>query len=76
MTRQPGQPKQVKIGSDVWIGTGAVVISDVAPGTIVGAGAVVTKAFEPYSILGGVPAKVIGQRQPGPADGELSQQDK
>ena len=74
MTQQPGQPVQLKIGRDVWIGVGAIVMADVAPGTIVGAGAVVTQVFEPYSILGGVPAKVIGRRgpQPAPERGALS----
>ena len=62
MTEQPGQLQKLTIGSDVWIGTGAIIMSDVAPGTIVGAGAVVTQTFEPYAILGGVPAKVIGRR--------------
>lgn len=57
MTRQPGQPVQVRIGSDVWIGTGAVVLADVAEGSVVGAGAVVTRPFEPYWILVGVPAR-------------------
>jgi hypothetical protein len=67
MKHQPGQPVRLKIGSDVWIGTAAVIMADVAAGTIVGAGAVVTKVFEPYSILGGVPARVIGRRGPQPA---------
>src|SRR5450759_1716991 len=47
MNRQPGQPRKVKIGDDVWIGTAAVILADVAAGRVVGAGAVVTKHFEP-----------------------------
>ena len=52
------------IGHDVWIGTRAVVIDGVTVGTgaIVGAGAVVTKDVEPYSIVAGVPAKTIRMR--------------
>lgn len=64
MNRQPGQPQTVKIGDDVWIGTAAVILADVAAGSIVGAGAVVTKPFEPLCILAGVPAKVIRRRGP------------
>lgn len=52
------------IGNDVWIGTnviikGAVTIGD---GAIVAMGAIVTKDVPPYSIVGGVPAKVIKYR--------------
>lgn len=54
----------VEIGNDVWIGynsvvMGGVVISD---GAIIASGAVVTKDVEPYSIVGGVPAKHIKYR--------------
>lgn len=57
MARQPGQPRQVRIGSDVWIGTAAVILEDVAEGSVVGAGAVVTRVHEPYWVLAGVPAR-------------------
>ncbi len=55
---------EIHIEDDVWIGSNAVITPDVrlAKGTIVGAGAVVTKSTEPYSIVGGVPAKRIGER--------------
>jgi len=65
MHDQPGQPELVAIGSDVWIGSGAVIAADVSRGTIVGAGAVVTKTFPEYAILGGVPAQQIGSRAVG-----------
>lgn len=54
----------VTIGNDVWLGTRCVVLAGVTigDGAIVGAGAVVTKDVEPYAIVAGVPAKVIGQR--------------
>lgn len=52
------------IGNDVWIGYGAIVLSGVTigDGAIIGAGAVVAKDVEPYSIVGGVPAKHIKYR--------------
>ena len=52
------------IGNDVWIGNGAIVINGVTigDGAIIGAGAVVTKNVPPYSIVTGVPAKVIKKR--------------
>jgi len=54
----------VTIGSDVWIGANAVILPGVtvADGTVVSAGAVVTRDTEPYSIVGGVPAARIGMR--------------
>jgi phosphonate metabolism protein (transferase hexapeptide repeat family) len=54
----------VSIGHDVWIGHGAVVLAGrkIGDGAVVAAGAVVAKDVEPYSIVGGVPAKPIGSR--------------
>lgn len=55
---------EIIIGDDVWLGSNCVVTSGVtiATGTVVGAGAVVTRSTEPYSIVGGVPARKIGER--------------
>ena len=52
---------QTTIGNDVWIGEGALIKEGITigNGAIVGAGAVVVKNVSPYSIVGGVPAKVI-----------------
>ena len=52
------------IHDHVWIGVGATVIRGVTigEGAVVCAGAVVTKDVEPYTVVGGVPAKAIGQR--------------
>ena len=60
----PENDLDVEIGDDVWIGCNVTILKGVtvARGTVVAAGAVVTKSFPPYSILGGVPARVIGRR--------------
>lgn len=54
----------IVIGNDVWIGYDAVIMAGVriGDGAIVGTRAVVTKDVEPYSIVGGVPAKEIRKR--------------
>ncbi|MDR7871376.1 MAG: CatB-related O-acetyltransferase [Tissierellaceae bacterium] len=52
------------IGNDCWIGSNAVIMQGVTigDGAIIGAGSVVTKDVQPYSIVGGVPAKFIRYR--------------
>ena len=54
----------IVIGNDVWIGYDAVIMAGVhiGDGSIIGTRAVVTKDVEPYSIVGGVPAKEIRKR--------------
>lgn len=61
---QGEQLGSVIIGQDVWIGCGARVLSNtrIGNGCVVGAGAVVNKSIEDYSIAVGVPAKVIAYR--------------
>lgn len=56
----------IVIGNDVWIGYEAVIFSGVTigGGAVIGARAVVTKDVPPYTIVGGVPAKVIRRRFP------------
>lgn len=54
----------VTIGHDVWIGHGATILPgvNVGNGAVIGAGAVVSKDVAPYTIVGGVPAKLIRER--------------
>lgn len=54
----------IVMGNDVWIGYDAVIMAGVriGDGAIIGTRAVVTKDVEPYSIVGGVPAKEIRKR--------------
>lgn len=52
------------IEDNVWLGRNVIIMHGVRIGkvSIVGAGAIVTKVVEPYSIVGGVPAKLIKKR--------------
>ena len=54
----------VTIGDDVWIGRRVMIMPGVTIGNgcVIGAGAVVTKDIPPYSVAGGVPAKVLKSR--------------
>ncbi|MFZ4779391.1 MAG: acyltransferase [Terrimicrobiaceae bacterium] len=54
----------VSIGDRVWIGYGSLILPGVhiGEGAVVGAGAVVTKDVEPYTIVAGNPARKIGNR--------------
>lgn len=54
----------IVVGSDVWIGYEAVILSGVTigDGAIIGARAVVTRDVPPYAIVGGVPARLIRKR--------------
>lgn len=54
----------VVIGNDVWIGENALIYGGVTigDGAIVAAGAIVNKDVSPYTIVGGIPAKVLRKR--------------
>lgn len=62
-----GHPKtkgNIIIGSDVWIGRDTMILSGVkiGDGAVIGAKSLVTKDIEPYTIVGGNPAKFIKKR--------------
>lgn len=54
----------IKIEDNCWIGSGSIILDGVVlkEGTIVGAGAVVTKSFPANSVIMGVPAKLVKKR--------------
>jgi acetyltransferase-like isoleucine patch superfamily enzyme len=69
-TNSPGfesYHRPVMIGDYAWLSCRTVVLPGVTigEGAVVAAGAVVTKDVEPYAIVGGVPAKRIGERPRG-----------
>ncbi|MBI9070046.1 MAG: hypothetical protein JEY94_00515 [Melioribacteraceae bacterium] len=55
---------KIIIEDDVWLGVNSVIIAGVkiGKGSIIAAGSIITKDVEPYSIMGGVPAKKIKSR--------------
>ncbi|MBJ7323329.1 MAG: acyltransferase [Rhodococcus sp.] len=65
MNRQGYLRSPTVIGADTWIGAGCVITRGVTigEGAIVGSGSVVTKDVAPYTIVGGVPARLIKARE-------------
>jgi acetyltransferase-like isoleucine patch superfamily enzyme len=67
MTLQKRKEESIVIGDDVWLGAHSVVTAGthIANGVIVAAGAVVTRSITQEGVIvGGVPAKIIGERPP------------
>lgn len=64
MDEQKCEIRPIFIGNDVWVGANAVILSgvNIGDGAVVAAGAVVNNDVEPYSIVGGVPARLIKRR--------------
>ena len=65
MNAQPQVGGLIEIGNDVWIGANATLVAGarLGAGSVVAAGAVVRTPFPPFSVLGGVPATLIRNRQ-------------
>lgn len=62
---QPMREAPVRIGSNVWVGAQAIILSgvEIANGTVIAAGSVVAKSVtEPDTIIGGVPARRLKSR--------------
>ena len=62
--KMPEQDQPVVIEDDVWCGANVTILKGVTigRGSVIAAGAVVTKSFPPYSIIGGIPAKLLRHR--------------
>ena len=63
-----GRPElpQTLIGDDCWLGARCIIMAgiEIGRGSIIASGAIVTKSVEPYSVIAGVPARVIRKRFP------------
>ena len=59
------RPEPIVVGDDAWIGSRAIILPGVhiGNGSVVGAGSVVAKTVEPYTVVAGNPARVIGCRE-------------
>ena len=64
INQQPNLTAKIKIGNDVWLGTGSKILKGVSigDGAVIAAGALVKTDVPAYSIYGGIPAKQISQR--------------
>jgi len=62
--KKPEDDQPVIIEDDVWVGAGAIILMGVtiSRGAIIGAGAIVTRDVAPYSVVAGIPARVIRLR--------------
>lgn len=59
---QKGHRRKIRIACDTWIGNKAVVMADIGAHCVIGAGAVVTKPVEDWSVAAGNPARVVRSR--------------
>ena len=65
INQQANDAAPIRIGSDVWIGTGAKILKGVTvgDGAVIAASALVKDDVAPYTIVGGIPAKKISERK-------------
>lgn len=59
---QEGELRRVRIGSDAWVGSNAVIMADIGDRSVVAAGAVVVEPVPANTIVGGVPARTLKVR--------------
>lgn len=59
---QAGRFDRICVGKDTWVGNGAIIMANVGDKCVIGAGAVVVKDIEDYSIAAGNPAMVVRRR--------------
>jgi len=64
---QSRNERMVRVGAGAWIGERAVIMADVGPDAVVGAGAVVTRPVPAWAVSAGVPARVLRRRNLGAA---------
>lgn len=72
--RERRRSRRVTIGHDVWIGHGAVILPGVTigDGAVIGANAVVSRDVDSYTIVAGVPARLVRRRFPEQLAAELT----
>lgn len=70
VSEQPVRSRGIRIGRDVWLGAGACVTDGVTigDGAVVAMGAVVTRDVDAFAVVGGVPARVLGDRRTWPPE--------
>ena len=75
IARQGLTKKGIRIGRDVWIACGCCILDgvEIGDGSVIAAGAVVNSSVAPFSVVAGVPAKVIKMRR---RQGELEKHSK
>lgn len=68
---KPESPSPISIGDHVWLATRCIILRgvNIGEGAVVAAGAVVTRDVPPYTLVGGVPAKVIRTLKAAKKDG-------
>jgi virginiamycin A acetyltransferase len=63
IAQQGGTIKKISIGAGSWLGNGAIILADVGPECVVGAGSVVVRPCERWGIYVGNPARLVRHRK-------------